>query len=172
MAPPMPVLSSPWKPQGNCARDLESGYGSDTERSEKGTFSPQVSPRSQCSSGWTSVNRPASSTSPHTTYSSGLDSPACVSAPLQLQLTTSVPDVYYDGRLRIKRTHSEVAHSGCGVETVDRPHTAGPVERSCWAKPEDRRTLEAAEVLMSMGVVTRNTAALPVTKRSRRGSRY
>jgi hypothetical protein len=34
------------------------------------------------------------------------------------------------------------------------------------------RTLEVAEILMSMGAVARNSTPLPEAKRSRRGSRY
>lgn len=171
MAPPMSISYSPWGSQ-KCPGDLESGYGSDTEQSDRGVFSPQVSPRSQCNSNYNTVDRQDSPTSPHTTYSSSLGSPVSEHAPPQLQLSTSVPNGYYGEPYRMKRTHSKLSCSDHTDEKPIQPLSARVVEVGCWTKPEDCRALEAAEALVSMGVMAHNTATIPATKRTRRGSRY
>ena len=177
MATLMPVLSSPFEKQRGCPRDLESGYGSDADRSDKSNFSPQVSPRSQYNgSCFTPVNGAGSPTSPHTTYSWSLCSPVCEPAPLVQLLPTSNPDGCRNDSFRKKRAHSEISYSDtdCIIEKVDSPqmqvaHIVRGQRRSQAGKNSD---LEAAEVLMSLGVVMRDTTALPEPKRIRRGSRF
>lgn len=173
----MPVLSSPFEKQRSRPRDLESGYGSDADRSNKSDFSPQVSPRSQYSAScFTPVNRTGSPASPHTAYSWSLCSPVREQAPLVQLLPTSNPDGSCNEFFRKKRSYSEISHNdtNCIVKKVDSPqiqviHLVNSQPRNQTGKNSD---LEAAEVLMSLGVVMRDTTALPEPKRIRRGSRF
>lgn len=173
----MPVLSSPFEKQRSRPRDLESGYGSDADRSDKSDLSPQVSPRSQHSvSCFTPVNGAGSPTSPHTTYSWSHCSPVGGYAPLVRLLSTSNPDRCCNDNLRKKRAHSEISYgdTDCIVKKVDSPQiqVAHLVHSQCRIQTGNNSDLEAAEVLMSLGVVMRDTTALPGPKRIRRGSRF
>jgi hypothetical protein len=168
LTPLMPVLSSPWKPQ-NCPGDLESGYGSDAPQNDKTILSPQVSPRSQYrSSHWTPVNGSDSPTSTDTTCSPSVSSPAYAPSPEELVLPTSVPSGYYEDRLRTKRAHSRIAYSDCDAERCESSTQEATITEAGRVKSVDGQTLEAAEALMLMGVVGRDTAVLPTPKRTRR----
>jgi len=152
--------------------DIESGYGTDTDQSDKCAFSPQVSPRSQ----WTPVNRSLSPCSPRTTNSSAMSSPISIQASPYVQLPTSVPGGYYSDNFRTKRTHSKVAYSdNCEEETVTRPQTAGTVSGNgalnSHGTGNGGRTqtdIDAAELLLSLGAGDK--MLLPPMKRTRRGS--
>jgi hypothetical protein len=179
--PKTEMISPPWKPRVLKQRrarpsDIESGYGTDTDQSDKCAFSPQVSPRSQ----WTPINRSLSPCSPLTTNSSAMSSPTNTQAPphivLPTSVPTSVPGGYYSEQFRTKRTHSKVAFSdNCDEETAPRPQTAGTVHSdgafSHHTSGESGRTqndIDAAELLLSLGAGEQTL--LPPTKRTRRGS--
>lgn len=176
----MPTLSSPmWKPS-NRPGDLESGYGTDTERNEKTALSPQVSPRSQCGTGrFTSINRTESLLSPHTTYSSAWSSPAYSHVPTSPLLQTVIPGGDCSESHPTKRTHSTAAHrdgtkvaNESDILQMQKEHAADGQRLPGLTFPVDRRDIEAAEILLSLSVVARDAAALPESKRTRRGSRH
>ncbi|KAF9700295.1 hypothetical protein EKO04_001253 [Ascochyta lentis] len=174
MAPTLPILSSPsWKHSGRPG-DLESGYGSDVERGNNVSFTPQVSPRSQYRR-FTPVNEAESSTPPHTTHSSRLGSPFSEHAQIAQVIPSSTPDVQYSEGFRTKRTHSKVAYSDsdCGVEHIGSPqvHTVHSTKGLCESQSErDVQELEAAETLIMLSRVS--AAALPAPKRTRGNPRH
>lgn len=179
--PKMQFGSPPWKAEGAKQRrarpaDLESGYGTDTDQSDTYVFSPQVSPRSQCT--WTSVNRSNSPSSPHTATSCTIESPVSIRDHRGLLAATSVPGRYYDEPARTKRTHSKVAIGENFEEgTLARPHTAAGVDSDSGQGSEglsgdeihSRIEIDAAEMLLSLSA---GDKMLPATKRTRRGSKF
>ncbi|KAF2036649.1 hypothetical protein EK21DRAFT_52151 [Setomelanomma holmii] len=152
--------------------DIESGYGTDTDQSDKCAFSPQVSPRSE----WTSVNRSLSPCSPGTTNSSAMSSPISTYVPPVIQTPTSAPSLQCEEQFRTKRTHSKVAMSdSCDDRTLPRPQMGGNTNSKGMLRfnmPSDigrtQNDLEVAELLMSLGTIGRTL--LRPTKRTRRGS--
>jgi hypothetical protein len=152
--------------------DIESGYGTDTDRSDKYLCSPEVSPRTR----FTPINRSQSPYSPRTADSSLMGSPVSIRAPYGLLTPTSAPCEYLNEGLRTKRTHSKVAFHDHGDERVfTRPQTAATVDSAHGSEVsggDDRHThddVDAAEVLLSLCAVD-NT--MPPTKRTRRGSTF
>ena len=168
--------------------DIESGYGTDTDQSDKylcsPQFSPQISPRSQA---WTPVNRSQSPSSPIAveirapTYSHsplmrskpGLPSPSI--------WLSSVPSAYADVAMRTKRGHSKVVFDD-EEDEVCRPITAcesvPATEASDYASDEEddcgdgtytRKELDAAEIILALSAADKT---LPPMKRTRRGSNY
>lgn len=157
--------------------ECESGYGTDTDRSDRYLFSPQVSPRSQ----FTAVNslRSLSPPSPGTnTTCSSVGSHANPKFAPRIVVPTSIPDGYYDNRVQMKRTHSKVAFSdNSDDEQPSRPQTAVTVDSDsghesppgCRAAAEHtQREINAAEHLMMLSAG--NKMMPPPTKRTRRGS--
>ncbi|KAH7083248.1 hypothetical protein BKA63DRAFT_402686 [Paraphoma chrysanthemicola] len=149
--------------------DIESGYGTDTDQSDKCAFSPQVSPRSR----WTTINRSRSPSSPRTANSSPMSSPDSMRAPTFAQSPTSAPYLPHGEQCSTKRTHSKVAFSD--EEAMDRPQTAGTVSADGARRFEflydvgrTHNDIEAAELLLSLGASQK--MLLPPTKRTRRGS--
>lgn len=173
MTPSRPILSSLQRKHSDCSGDSESGYGSDLDRKDAATFSPHISPMCQPGS-FTAINGAESPNSPCTTLltpGSSSRSPGIRRAP------TSVPNKLDSASLQTKRSHSKVAYSDndCGSEKVDSPQMQLVQPASVLAQDEqemDTGAIEAAEALMSLGVVGRNAAAMPSPKRTRRGSRY
>lgn len=167
-----PVFSSPvWK-HGAYSPGQESGYGTDLENSHRVGFSSHLSLKSQYSpSGFASVNAAGSPV-----FSSTFSSPVVQHAAPPLSLPTPSPEESYSESFRAKRTHSKVAYgdSDTNVMRVDSPQEElqDPIKKAAEDETHSPRTLEVAEILMSMGAVARNTAALPEAKRTRRGSRY
>lgn len=152
--------------------DIESGYGTDTDRSDRYFCSPQVSPRSQ----FTPVNRSLSPTSPHILSSSSLNSPVSIRCHRALPAATSVPVEYGEGTFRTKRTHSKVAFNDhCDDDYAVRPQTAATIN-SCYSgrttggfggdDSHTRIDFDAAEMLLSLSVVDDTQ---PPSKRTRRG---
>ncbi|KAF2130435.1 hypothetical protein P153DRAFT_338231 [Dothidotthia symphoricarpi CBS 119687] len=180
--PQLQFGSPPW--EANVLRqhygrqlESESGYGTDTDRSDRYLFSPQVSPRSQ----FTAVNsfRSLSPPSPRTnTTSSTLGSPTNAQFPPRIVLPTSVPDGYYEEHLRMKRTHSKVAFSdNCDDELPSRPRTAATVNSdggydtvNFGESGHTQREIDAAEHLMMLSASDKMLP--PPTKRTRCGSKY
>ena len=164
-----PVFSSPvWK-HGAYSPGQESGYITDLELSHR---SNHLSPRSQYSpSSFTSVNGAGSPV-----FSSTFSSPVVQHAAPPLSLPTPSPEELYAESFRTKRTHSKVAYgeSDVVVERFDSPQEElqNSMKEADKVDTHSPRTLEVAEILMSMGAVARNSAALPEAKRIRRGSRY
>jgi len=155
--------------------DIESGYGTDTDRSDQYFCSPQVSPRSQ----FTPINRPLSPRSPfvHDYLHAALPAGARPHPPLAA--ATSAPVEYGDGVFRTKRTHSKVAFSdNCDDDHSNRPPTATTVDSCCSRQSSGgcssetglaRVDLDAAQALLSL-CATDYTQ--PPTKRTRLGSMY
>ncbi|KAH6633202.1 hypothetical protein C7974DRAFT_433317 [Boeremia exigua] len=172
----MPALTSPeWK-QCIPATPSESGYGTDLEHDKIG-FSIQVSPRTQYRAvGFTPVNEACSPTMISTAYPSTLCSPVTAPAPTPLPVPTPILDTPYPESFRTKRTHSKIMCNSCDSAVVGTDSLL--YERQDALQSADRlvdhspRTHEAAEILLSMGVVARNKAVLSEAKRTRRGSRY
>ncbi|CAO2655868.1 Nn.00g046710.m01.CDS01 [Neocucurbitaria sp. VM-36] len=180
--PKMHFGSPPWSEEATKQRrarpaNIESGYFTDTDQSDKYVFSPQVSPRSHCT--WTSVNGSQSPSSPHTTTSSTISSPPVTTRGHPALLTaTSVPGGYYDEYCRTKRTHSKVTISeNYDEDTLARPQTAATVDSDSGQGSEgfgsdevhSRIEIDAAEMLLSL---RESDKMLPATKRTRRGSKY
>ncbi|KAG9189040.1 hypothetical protein G6011_05908 [Alternaria panax] len=154
--------------------DIESGYGTDTDRNGKYLLSPEVSPRTQ----FTPINRSQSPYSPCTAVSSLMGSPISLNAPPGLLTPTSAPCEYQGGFYRTKRTHSNVAsYNDCGDEARTRPETATTVDSAHGSEVEmsggdgnnTHEDLDAAAMLLSLSA---NEVTLPPTKRTRRGSRF
>jgi len=184
MSPPAKTVktemeSPPWQPKALKQRrarpaDIESGYGTDTDQSDKWAFSPQVSPRSQ----WTPVNRSLSPCSPRTAASSAMSSPVSMQPAPYIQMPTSVPVGYYNEDFRTKRTHSKVAFDDdYDEEMAPRPQTAGTVHgygdgamnfHNGGDGGRTQNDIAAAELLLSLG--SGETMLLPPTKRTRRDS--
>jgi hypothetical protein len=150
--------------------DIESGYGTDTDRSDKYLFSPEVSPRTQ----FTPINRSQSPYSPRMIDVSPMSSPISTRATQGLLTPTSVPCEYQSEPLRTKRTHSKVAfHDQCDKTVSARPQTTATIDSAHGSEtfisdekhtPED---IEIAEMLLSL---REREGAMPPTKRTRRGS--
>lgn len=171
--PKTPHEAQSWvKPRRARPADIESGYGTDTDQSDKCFISPEVSPRS-C---WPSVNGSQSPYSPRTAYSSNMSSPMSIPAPPRLQLPTSVPGGYHDEPFRMKRTHSKVAFGdNCEKDMSTRPQTAAAMfsdsGRSSGGFADtghSQNDLDAAQIMMSLS--SGDSLVLPPTKRARRGS--
>lgn len=166
-----PVFSSPvWK-QGAYSPGQESGYGTDLEHNNRPGFSSQLSPRNQGSPiGFTSVN---GARSPN--FSSTFSSPFVQHAPPPLSLPTPSPEEPCSEALRTKRAYSKVSfnESDVRVSRVDSPQEElqDPMQKANEAATHSLGALEVAEILLSIGAVTRNVAALPEAKRTRRRSR-
>ncbi|KAF1845376.1 DNA-binding domain of Mlu1-box binding protein MBP1 [Cucurbitaria berberidis CBS 394.84] len=171
--PTMPFGSPLWKEKGTKQRhvwsaDVESGYGTDTDQSDKCHFSPQVSPRGQ--GAWTSVNMSQSPSSPRTANSSTMGSPVSTRGPPVLIAATSVPGGYYDEPFQTKRTLSKVAFSDtCDGDTLSRPQTAATIDSDGGDEVHSRGDIDAAEMLLSLSAADKR---LPPPKRTRRGSKY
>ncbi|KAF2690154.1 hypothetical protein K458DRAFT_399530 [Lentithecium fluviatile CBS 122367] len=168
----------PWGPKDiRSARprtsEEESGYCTESDRSDKFLFSPQVSPRSTT---WTSVNRSESPASPVVFHSPNFSSPNRCLPPLQRVLPTSAPGGYYHEPLRTKRTHSKVAFGDGPTDEIGRPPTAAApsdygsdADRDCGDGIHTKKELDAAEIILQLSAADQ---ALPLTKRTRRGSKY
>ncbi|KAF2867005.1 hypothetical protein BDV95DRAFT_503948 [Massariosphaeria phaeospora] len=154
--------------------DLESGYGTDTDQSDRYLFSPQVSPRSVT---WTSVNRSQSPASPPTFHSPAFSPPVRAIPPPPNPWLTSVPSGCTEEQLRTKRTHSKVAVGNGNVDVdICRPTTASSVIEPGYSEsaisgncvqPMDQ--VDAAQVLLQ---ISNGGESLPPPKRTRRGSKY
>ncbi|KAF2849849.1 DNA-binding domain of Mlu1-box binding protein MBP1 [Plenodomus tracheiphilus IPT5] len=155
--------------------DIESGYGTDTDRSDKYFCSPQVSPRSQ----FTPINRTLSPRSPFLADSFSGASPVNTHYHQALLAVTSAPAEYDEVPFRTKRTLSKVAFSdNCDEDQPTRPPTAATVD-SCYSgrtsggfSSDNSHThveIDAAEMLLSLRT---DGDTQPPTKRTRRGSQY
>ncbi|KAH9864019.1 hypothetical protein J1614_009952 [Plenodomus biglobosus] len=180
MATPPMEAPSPYNVRSRMDRrgrpaDIESGYGTDTDQSDKYFCSPQVSPRSQ----FTPINRSLSPRSPYPTESYSVASPVRTQYHPGLLASTSVPIDYGEGSFRTKRTHSKVAFSDhCDEDQPSRPPTAATVD-SCYSgrtsggfssdNGQTRIDMDAAQMLLSLST---NGQRQPPTKRTRRGSEF
>jgi hypothetical protein len=153
----------------------ECGYSTESDTSDNMLFSMQVSPRSTI---WTSVNRSQSPASPRI-FSSPRHRPQNICLPsLHQVLPTSVPEGYYEGPLRTKRTHSKIAYGTTEtVHEISRP-TTGATASSADSEagtvdPEVGRysmeELDAAEIMLQLRAADN---VLPPLKRTRRCSNY
>ncbi|KAL1652416.1 hypothetical protein SLS61_005019 [Didymella pomorum] len=161
-----PVFSSPvWK-HGAYSPGQESGYITDLERTN------HLSPRSQYSpSSFISVNEVGSPV-----FSSTFSSSVVRHAAPPLSLPTPSPEESYAESFRTKRTRSKMicGESDIIVERLNSPQKElqNSMKEADKMDTHSPRTLEVAEILMSMGAVARNSTPLPEAKRSRHGSRY
>ncbi|KAF2204576.1 hypothetical protein GQ43DRAFT_468965 [Delitschia confertaspora ATCC 74209] len=154
-SPKMRFTCSPWGGKGHKTRrpkpaDIESGYGTDTDQSDKYLFSPQISPRSHT---WTSINQPQSPTEPST-------------APWM----SALGSCYREDHVRTKRTLSKVAVDYEKHEvspTVPSVVTEDPEPKLVDASRHTEKDLDAAEAILQLSVAD---ATLHRTKRTRRGS--
>lgn len=155
--------------------DIESGYGTDTDRSDKYYCSPQVSPRSQ----FTPINRSLSPRSPYPADFFTVASPVRTQYQQGTLACTSVPIEYGEGSFRTKRTLSKVAFSdNCDDDQQSRPPTAATVD-SCHSgrtsggsSNDDGHTntdMDAAQMLLSLST---DSHTQPPMKRRRRGSHF
>ncbi|KAI8935127.1 hypothetical protein NX059_007721 [Plenodomus lindquistii] len=153
--------------------DIESGYGTDTDQSDKYYCSPQVSPRSQ----FTPVNRSMSPRSPYFATSFNVTAPVDAHYRRGVLPGTSNPSGYDEARFRTKRTHSKVAFSdNCDDDPPSRPLTAATMD-SCNSgrtsggfSSDNGHThvdYDAAHVLLSLS--TNDQVPRPM-KRTRHGS--
>jgi hypothetical protein len=168
--------------------DIESGYGTDTDQSDRylcsPQFSPQVSPRSQA---WTPVNRSQSPSSPVAveirapTYSHSPPMRSNPGLPSPSVWLSSVPGMCAEVALRTKRTHSKVVFddeedevcrpmTACeSAPTQDASDYASEEEDDCGDGTYTKEELDAAEIIMTLSATDQ---ALPPMKRTRRGSKY
>ena len=154
----------------------ESGYGTESDHSDRIFFSPQVSPRSTT---WTSVNRSHSPRSPVVFQSPNYSPPNRYLPPIHQVLPTSVPGGYYNEPLRTKRTHSKVAYydEDDTVNEISRPATgtatsdtdSDPGINEYGGGTHSIKELDAAEIMMRLSAADN---ALPPKKRTRRGSNF
>lgn len=153
--------------------DTESGYGSDTDQSERCLYSPEVSPRTR----FTPINRPLSPFSPYTTEHPLMSSPASMRAPPGLLTPTSAPYVYPGEGRRPKRSRSKVAFGEHPMnDTAARPPTAATIDSVHSPEMAGGRggnrshvDMDAAEMLMSLRTADN---PMPPLKRARRGSTW
>jgi hypothetical protein len=197
--PKMSFDSPTWKPKANKTRrarpaDIESGYGTEMDKNDcafsphvspgwthlnrllsPASLSPQVSPRSQ----WITLKGSSIPATPSTVNFSTMTSPVETCARPRLQISTLRSDEHSNEQFRTKRTHSKVAFSDAWEEERQpvRPQTAGAVQSSGALEAEDdediarsQTEIEAAELLLSLGVGGGGKMLLPPTKRTRRGS--
>lgn len=147
--------------------DTESGYGTDTERSDKYLFSPEVSPRTR----FTPINRPQS---PRIAEPLFVSSPVSMRAPPAMLSPTSAPYECSGESFRTKRNHSKVAYYEHPIdEAVARPLTAATVdsahgsELSGGDEYHGHVDMDAAEMLLSLRTAGN---VMPPSKRTRRDS--
>lgn len=178
-SPKNPFGSLPWgagtmKQRSILPVDMESGYGTDSDKSDKYLFSPQFSPRNQCT--WVSANRSPSPVSSRIAKSSTMGSPVSTQTSEAMLAVASATGEHYDATSSMKRTHSKVAFGDTyNDETLARPQTASTVDVEGDQGLESVRgdqvysqsELEAAELLMMLSAVDRS---LPASKRTRRES--
>ncbi|KAF1911153.1 hypothetical protein BDU57DRAFT_533706 [Ampelomyces quisqualis] len=196
--PKMSFDSPTWKPKANKTRrrrpaDLEGGYGTDMGKNDcafsphvspgwnhlnrplsPASLSPQVSPRSH----WTTLNGSSMPATPSTVNFSTMSSPVETHARPRLQIPTLRSHEHSNEQFSTKRTHSKVAFSDAWEEEPRpvRPQTAGAVQSNGALEMEDedvarsQTEIEAAELLLSLGVGGSGKMLLPPTKRTRRGS--
>jgi hypothetical protein len=170
-APRMQFGSPPWgtraiRQRHNRPADIESGYGTDTDQSDKAFISPQVSPRSA----WHPINASQASCSPHTVNSSAMNSPNTMGSPPTINFPRLEPVLEYDAPIQTKRKQSRVAPN---EEEQMRPQTASTFP-SCRKSDDDEKDhkfttqdeVEVVNALLSM----KSGLLLPPTKRTRRGS--
>ncbi|KAF3006662.1 hypothetical protein E8E13_008343 [Curvularia kusanoi] len=122
---------------------------------DKATYSTQVSPHSlHTPSHHTSAEKDVILSSPALTWALTPQSPE-----------SPALDAWHSEPPRTKRTHSKVAY-----DDGDDKSDAGQPDENRQAHDYSTDELVAADILLSIGVVTRNAAALPKVKRIRRGS--
>jgi hypothetical protein len=150
--------------------DIESGYGTDTDRSDKYLCSPEVSPRTE----FTPINRSQSPYSPRMTDVSPMGSPVSTRAPQGLLTPTSVPCEHQSEPLRTKRTHSKVAfHDQCDKAVSTRPQTTATVDGAHSSETcidDEKHTLEEIDIAEMLLSLRGTEDAMPPTKRTRRGT--
>jgi hypothetical protein len=137
--------------------DTESGYGTDTDSSDKHHFSPHFSPRSQ-HSGWRAINGLSSSPALQTPAPSATASPASTYVPLlPTQIPSSVPVGYVEEALGTKRKHLELADrayhaeaSSRSLEAVNTGSISFNNSRFYRAKVHSAEEVEVANILVWM----------------------
>jgi hypothetical protein len=127
------------KPVRQCQADIESGYGTDTDQSDKYLFSPQVSPTSRA---WTSINR---SNSPGSLRSV----PA-----FEKPLLYSVPSGEQEEQPRHKRGMSEMSEESDNVASRPVPSIEKPIEaeQETLLSKASERELNAAQLMLQLSV--------------------
>ncbi|KAF2739651.1 hypothetical protein EJ04DRAFT_540537 [Polyplosphaeria fusca] len=181
--PPTSFPSSDWSLQGPKDRrkkkpaDVESGYGTDTDQSDKYHFSPNLSPRSNM---WTAVNRSRSPiTLPTTSHHISLR-PGSYKIDMWPVALPSINSL--TSQLRTKRTCSRTAFMDSDVESSPRVPGYGTDsdgdyidegEEVAQEEEYDADALEAAQSLLNLssGVSYVQVAPHPA-KRTRRGSQF
>ena len=158
--PQLKFGTPPWsvntKKQSRLA-DTESGYGTDTDSSDKHHFSPQFSPRSQ-HSGWRAINGLSSSPALPTPALSATASPATTYVPIPpVPIPSSVPVGYVEESQGPKRKHLELADRACYTEALSRSLEAVNTDsissnssRSYGAKLHTAEEVEVANILVWM----------------------
>ncbi len=157
--------------------DVESGYGTDTEKNDKHDYSPQVSPRSQCAG--TFANECQVQDSPCTGLSFSLGPPFQEAVSYTRRAATSCPGGLPLKSLRPKRTHSKTKTPVSSIEeTIDDTPSATDINNDNNDKrPENisreaahlSADIDAAEMLLALSA---GGNSLPPSKRTRRRSRY
>jgi hypothetical protein len=137
--------------------DTESGYGTDTDSSDRFIYSPHFSPRSQ-HNGWKAGNGLSSSPAIQKPAPSTVGSPASTYAPTpQIRTPSSVPVGYCGESLRAKRTYNQLVDRACIVAVPHRPFE--PVSTRSYIldnsrlysdKPYSAEEVEVANILIWM----------------------
>lgn len=155
---------SPWGSKGHKQHrrqktvDVESGYGTDTDQSDKYLFSPQVSPKTNT---WTSINRPRSPTQDDAHHE--------FSPPTTPWLAT-LGSCYGEDQSRSKRTLSKVAENSEDAGSPDMSGAEGGDSESEVAESyHTEKDFDAAKAILQLSAAD---SALHRTKRTRRGSKY
>lgn len=172
----VPMFTPPaWK-RDDPASPPESGYGTDIDH-YKTELSGLISPHTQYNTthlASVDENRPpimSSTVRPLTPCS-----PIAACAPTSISMSTSIPGTVDFGSLRTKRMLSAVVYDGsdCAVVSAHTPSDERRPSRgdaSQFGVPPISKT-EAAEILLSINIVARDSKALPEPKRTRRGYTY
>ncbi|KAJ8113410.1 hypothetical protein OPT61_g4456 [Boeremia exigua] len=162
-----PVFSTPVWTKETRATPSESGYGTSEEHDDN-SFSGQISPRSQydtkCLAAMGGARPLGFSSTPHL---STLNSPVAALAPTPLSMKP------YCESLGTKRTHSKIMNDDCDGAVARASSPLGMWKDSdqdtFQSEVHSAGAVEAAEILLSLGAVTRDAAALSEPKRTRRG---
>ncbi|KAF2812399.1 DNA-binding domain of Mlu1-box binding protein MBP1 [Mytilinidion resinicola] len=139
--------------------DIESGYGTDTDQSDKYLFSPQVSPTSR---GWTSINRSNSPGEIRSVPAFGSPKP----------LLYSVPSGVEEDQPRNKRGLSEISDESDDivahpVQSIEQP--VDPEHNNLAAKATERE-MNAAQLMLQLSMDDSALRGDHRAKRKRRAS--
>jgi len=172
----VPIFTPPAWNRDDPASPPESGYGTDIDH-YKTELSGLVSPHTQYNTRHlASVDENKSPIMSSTVRPLTPFSPIAACNPTSMSMSTSIPGTVDSEGLHTKRMLSAIVYDGsdCAVVSV---HTRSDERKNSREDASQSRgppisKTEAAEILLSINVVARDSKALPEPKRTRRGYMY